>query len=234
MLGLWVGIIPGLIIDKIGSKKSFFAAGAILAAAHIVIRIFIATFDLNITLFGWLLYAAGFIGGQGGSLGVMACIAGLMKYYGLQNNTLVSGILMTYFLASQQLYTLLRTGWFMHYSFTLFVIVTQVAGCAFIMFGGIIYKVKEQNPAAMAVKAILLKKGLFVYATNLALLLALWVVMWLLGLFYRSQATIIWVFVSLNLILPFLVAFILKKLAEAAASGGGMGDSLAGAALAGA
>ena len=120
----------------------------------------------------------------------------------------------------------------MHYSFTLFVIVTQVLGCAFIMFGGIIYKVKDQNPATMALKAMLLKKGLFVYATNLALLLAFWVVMWLLGLFYHSQATIIWVFVGLNLILPFLVAFILKKVAASAVSGSM--ESLGAGALAGA
>lgn len=202
-----MGIIPALLADNIGSRKTMLFGGLLLTGAHLLGAMMFADSTEKTDNSVCMLFLMGIVGGQGASMIFLSAWAAMLKYHSILNTSLITAILFGYFLGSDTFHLSLKNGLYPDMNESTFLYLIAICGLfIYILAAFICGKAKAPDEDKLFAKGMILKKGITMYAAVQALYMAVCFLLLLsfnLGTQYGS--IILLSVTALNLLIPILI-----------------------------
>jgi len=102
-------IIPAMITEKIGARKTIILGGLLITGCHILgALIFSGSSSPSVIM----LFLLGIVGGQGASMIFLSAWSAMLKYHSILCTNLITAVMFAYFLGSDTFHLALKQGLF--------------------------------------------------------------------------------------------------------------------------
>jgi MFS family permease len=158
------GIIPSILSDKIGARKTMLLGGLLITASHIFGAMMFAGGSNSVSVF--TLFLIGIVGGQGASMIFLSAWSAMLKYHSILCTNLITAVLFAYFLGADTFHLALKQGIFPEKSLPAYLWILAICGLGVYVVAAFIFtsKNKASEEEKSQAKGLVLKKGITMYA----------------------------------------------------------------------
>ena len=161
-----VGILPGIIINKLDCKLSAIIGGLCIVASMVMVTVMVTTDHEHIKENPmWILAVICFLGGQGSCLVLLSSMQALMNAQTIQASHVITSCCFAYYLGADSFIESIKEGLYPNETFTNFVFTLAINAFILTFLNGMIIT-DEDDASGFFGKAASLTKGIIYKKTN--------------------------------------------------------------------